>query len=1321
MTTTTTTTRNVPKRDGKAHPVLEPTGEPALVTALRRVDPLLQFLTKATGQTEIPLPTLRRSLPAGYDATALLQQLQALHDRGILQFTYRRCDEQHLGDSASTTTVATTDPTTTTSPTSVTMEVGSTFTRTTTTTTIRPTLQWEDATIWIGFPPPLTAHAVVDKLHTARRGLGTLHGSTSTAARRRIVALQRILQHEATHGSDPAPVPTESSLPSPPPAGNKAWQPEPHPEDSDNDTEEPIQRDAKLARPALQKLLGLQGCRQTEPTLDKDALPVSILAAQASYAGSHASQEAAFAVLPKHTAAQIPNSLKRVFGLPVPIQGIQGTKQLYTHQAAAIASILAGTHTSVCTGTGSGKSLCFLLPTLTAAYHGHGVSLLLFPTKALAQDQLAKLTKLLQSDADLASRIRVATLDGDTAHANRAEIAQSCNVILTNPDTLHAAVLPHWKTTYGTMLSAVRFVVIDEAHMYEGAFGAHVALVLGRLARISLVAAAAVSQDYGTATAAPLRPPVFVSTSATLPWPEQHFRLLCPISSTDSVAVFTAEKDGSPRSAKHFWVWNPPILHQDGTSTGKVRFLPTHPPASMTPDEQPKASLVGKKRPRTQRNTRISSTNQAKVKSNHHGYDPQLQAFGHGPARLHRRHAADETALLLAQAVANGIRCIAFCKTRNLVEWVFERALTILQKEDSTRSLASKVESYRGGYSMLERRQIEQRLFRTELLGVVGTNALELGVDIGGIDLTLHCGYPSSYASLLQQAGRAGRGGTARLNVPSCAVVVCFNSPSEQHIWRHPKTLLSKGVSAPHTIPINSGLVQGHLLCASEEFPLTGKYTPTTIQSTAEAAKVHHDLLNDYDLFGGMDIYEEALDALRSTGSVTEEIIATPAASFGKITIYKAHPLMKKAWSRVSIRSIEPVNYAVVDISHPGQGGRTNGIHDEGAVMDTLPYSRIFYHAHPGAIITHRGRKYKVLSMTRPPAFTPENFSYGRSMSLAAFAKPTGAKYSTRPLSNMHITVVKQMERIQLEPNSSFVTRDSFGAKSVDFSYELEQADSLSSSIPSKQSNQKQEESDEAGLSLTLAGYGIVNVKRSVHGYKKLSLITRAELSRTELSLPELEFESFGVWFDTDAGALTPRLGETYGPGVHALSHAILAVAPLFAPGLVRSDLECDHSFFAPTQVMLFDERAGGSGSSERLWNYFFQPNSILDAAIKLLEECYSCCWDKTYDGGCPACLHASNCIKFNMSLSRSAAIVIGKHMLERIQSTDFYRRNADAAKSLGRTTCEAGASPRRIARKKALDKAKEMQSSKDRHFVVGRVSWPLDGDEMQCKQVKDS
>jgi DEAD/DEAH box helicase domain-containing protein len=203
-----------------------------------------------------------------------------------------------------------------------------------------------------------------------------------------------------------------------------------------------------------------------------------------------------------------------------------------------------------------------------------------------------------------------------------------------------------------------------------------------------------------------------------------------------------------------------------------------------------------------------------------------------------------------------------------------------------------------------------------------------------------------------------------------------------------------------------------------------------------------------------------------------------------------------------------------------------------------------------------------------------------------------------------------------------------------------------------------------------------------------------------------------GLWIDAEAETLGAFLGHDYGAGVHALSHALLAVAPLFIP-CVRGDLECDHSAYSPTRVCLFDERAGGSGTCAELWKSIFVPNGLLDAAIDLLENCPSCKQEEN-DLGCPACLQSGECSKFNQFMSRSAALTIGKRMVQRMQQSDLYKKNAKVTKA---GIVEQGMSddgtPRKKARTQAMRHAKDLQSARERLFVVGRPSWPTDEENM--------
>jgi DEAD/DEAH box helicase domain-containing protein len=1090
-----------------------------LLLALRLLDPLLQFLTKASGHTTVPIVILKATLPGGVERHPnLLSKLQELSRHDILQLTLSNDngnDNANANDS---------DP-------------------------FNSNLHWDDKEARIGFPNPLT-----DSNEPSDGNGKGLHGSTKTAAKRRLAALKRILKEQlkqqqknksTTKSNSSIPTltttvvsPETATCTNPSTTGidtesqvnaEKDWN---LPSDQDSDLEleldEEVLQDERQARSALQQLFQFQTKSSKLHKIDTETNSIThICPKQASYAGSNPAQASSYQQLSPSVLAQVPTPILNALDINHPSAASIGSKnkrrQLYTHQVAAIESALQHKHTLVCTGTGSGKSLGFLLPVLQAAYCRGETSLILFPTKALAQDQLVKLLALVDASSDLQGKVIPATLDGDCSHAQRSLVAASANIILTNPDTLHAAILPHWKGLYRPLLVKLRYVVIDEAHMYEGVFGAHIAMVLARLYRVATLCGGANNKDIDKDKA----PITFLACSATMAHPDHHFRLLCPISKHDPVTILTNQNDGSPRSSKHFFVWNPPLLDVNRISVGRVIPLPKRKtnPRKATEDTLPSSppaycNLSGSVQVGAdEKGEKVESASLASPTSNTNDSSNQMMI-------LHRRHSADETALLLARAVSQGIRCIAFCKTRGLVEWVYERAIRALKADPITAPLAVKIESYRGGYSRSERRQIEQKLFQNQLLGVVGTSALELGVDIGGLDLTLHCGFPSSHASLLQQAGRAGRG-KVELDRPSLAIVVCFNSPVDQHLWRHSKSLLSRGLSAPFSMPIYAGLVQGHLLCAGAEFPLTGDVSVATVQSTNpidEESSKH--LLSDNKLFGSREVYDEAFDTLLTTGSFVREQVATTSLTNQTCTVFRTHGSIDKPWSRVSLRSIEPLSYDIVDVSHPKQGGRMDGIQDNSAVMDTIPYSRVFYHTFPGAIIMHRGRRYKIEAMSRPPAFANELGT--RSMNLAAYAKPCTHRYFTRPLSSLKITVVKQMERVDLD-GDGFTTKMTAGE------------DASSSMLPPDASTIYDESAVDPSAQ-SFAGCGIVTVKRNVHGYKKLSMVNGEELSRSELSLPDMEYDSFAVWLDCEAELFAPLLGNEYGHGIHALSHAILAV-----------------------------------------------------------------------------------------------------------------------------------------------------------------------------------
>lgn len=399
----------------------------------------------------------------------------------------------------------------------------------------------------------------------------------------------------------------------------------------------------------------------------------------------------------------------------------QGIERPWTHQHTAMELAHSGEHVVLATGTASGKSLGFLVPMLTDVLDGlsgasgrDATALYLAPTKALAADQLSRLDSLALPG------VRAATYDGDTSPDERRWIRQHAHVVLTNPDLLHHSLLPghqHWRA----FLRALRWVVVDECHVYRGVFGSHVSAVLRRLRRVAA--------HYGSH-------PTFVLASATVSEPAAHARALI------GMPCAAVTRDTSPRGAVTVALWEP---------------------------EQ-----------------------------------------GQGG----RRSAATETADLLADLVDSGVQTLAFARSRAGVEAVARRAGRLLS--DRVSSHAGAIAAYRGGYLPEDRRAIERALRAGTIRGLAATNALELGVDIAGLDAVLIAGWPGRRASLWQQAGRAGRAGEEAL-----VVLVAADDPLDTFLMAHPAAIFGAPLEATVMNPENPHVLAPHLAAAAAELPLT--------------------------------------------------------------------------------------------------------------------------------------------------------------------------------------------------------------------------------------------------------------------------------------------------------------------------------------------------------------------------------------------------------------------------------------------------------------------------------------------------------------------
>jgi DEAD/DEAH box helicase domain-containing protein len=487
-----------------------------------------------------------------------------------------------------------------------------------------------------------------------------------------------------------------------------------------------------------------------------------------------------------------------------------GISELYAHQAQALRSAFAGP-TIVTTGTASGKSLCFQVPTLEVLTSDRTArALYLYPTKALAQDQARALHGF-----GLHKAIRPAIYDGDTPRAERSAIRKRSNLILTNPDMLHVGILPN-HGRWADLLANLAFVVVDEAHVYRGVFGSHMGNVLRRLRRAAAI--------HGSS-------PRFLLASATIANPLELAERLTGLADFNLV-----DDDGAPKAARRVAMWNPPLL------------------------------------------------------------DEQLGLRG---------STLSEAAELFADLVTAGARTICFMKSRTAVELVLRFASDRLDPD-----LAERIAPYRAGYTPAQRREIERRLVSGELLGVIATDALELGIDIGELDAAICVTFPGTVASLRQMWGRAGRRGRG------LALYVAGEDALDQFFCRHPDEFLVRPVEAAILDPGSPEIFAEHLICAAHEAPLTDEDAP---------------------IFGSR--WRAVADELTSAGFLRE-----------RVTGFVPRRADDYPAARVALRSASADSFALVD---------TNS----GEVLGTVEAARAYGTVHEGAIYLHLGRSYRVLEL----------------------------------------------------------------------------------------------------------------------------------------------------------------------------------------------------------------------------------------------------------------------------------------------------------------------------------------------------------------------
>ncbi len=556
---------------------------------------------------------------------------------------------------------------------------------------------------------------------------------------------------------------------------------------------------------------------------------------------------------------ELPGGLDPRIGRALSARGIE---RLYSHQLAAWETAQRGEHLVVVTPTASGKTLCYNLPVLQSVLEHEAKALYLFPTKALAQDQVNELIELNKAgELD----IRANTFDGDTPGDARKAVRTAGQIVVSNPDMLHQGILPH-HTKWAQFFENLRYVVIDELHTYRGVFGSHVANVLRRLQRVC--------RFYNAQ-------PRFIFCSATIANPRQLAEQLI------GAEVTEITDNGAPQGERQLLLWNPPVINPD----------------------------LGIRASARSQSTRI--------------------------ARL---------------ATRMGLKNIVFARSRLMVE-VLTKYLKDVFDKDPRRP--PRVAAYRGGYLPTERRSTERRLRGGEIDCVISTSALELGVDIGALDVCVLNGYPGTIAGTWQRLGRAGR----RLR-PSLGVLVGSSEPLDQYIVRNPEFFLGASPEQARIDPDQLLILLDHVRCAAFELPF-----------------VDGESFGHESFAGGgpsVEALEEMLAYLQGEGLLHHE---------GGRWHWTADSYPANS---VSLRSVAEGNFVVIDVS-AGQQKIIAEV-DYTAAPDTL---------YEGAIYMVQASPYQV-----------ERLDWeGRK----AFVTPTRADYYTDAIDYTRLKILDTFERAEGE------------------------------------------------------------------------------------------------------------------------------------------------------------------------------------------------------------------------------------------------------------------------------------------------------------------
>ena len=811
----------------------------------------------------------------------------------------------------------------------------------------------------------------------------------------------------------------------------------------------------------------------------------------------------------------LPESLLTAF------KDAQNVHQFYKHQAQGIDAILKdGRDVVIATSTASGKSVVYQAPIL---YHlerdPEFRALLVFPTKALAQDQLRSLRQLIFAHPILRDELErnpwlVRTYDGDTPEADRKNVRAHSKIVLTNPDMIHVGMLSGPECGRGAIsgwdffLARTGLVVLDELHVYSSVFGSHCCNVFRRLTRLL--------QLFGNTQAR------FVACSATIAEPDSHMQTLLGLNR----APLAVDADGSPRGPRIHVVWNPPFV------------------------------------------------------------DPLNPSKG-------RRSVVTETSSMLRFLIRRGVRTVVFCKYRKLLELLLRQVHQDLEYEGRG-SWKSKVVGYRAGYVAADRRKIERALFSGEVLGVVATTALELGVDIGSLDTVIHMSFPFNLASYIQQAGRAGRRRQDALSILMCDTI----DPMSQYYANHPAELVS-GMPTPLPIdPLNANVLEGHLNCAAFESPLDPErdfiwFSPETEEDDPEDPD--ELILGAEDDPSRIPIVTFDVDAAERARQQRSAVVANNTAGTvsrtwrirwlvkrlgewldrGPDGLYRPHErYMPRPPMIVPLRDAEEDSYSVVDDT-------------TGKVMEEIQHSRAIFDLYEGSIFIHQGKTYLVHALNVEKQ--------------VAWLRPTNVTYMTEQRDYTDVDALRTRMRVRV-PTSG--PEDAWGF------------------------------------------YGDVRITSKVFGYYKVDPSTRRILETVDsMDLPPFIKDSVGLWVDVPSSTqmILRSMEIPIEFAVHAAAHALMLVLPRRVQFGSGTDIrtECKYPFATrprPARVTLYDGHSNGAGVTLRA---FRSLGDLLRFAWEVVETC-AC---EEVDG-CVHCVKLASCKEHNLALNKEGARQILRGLL---------------------------------------------------------------------------